>query len=384
MPSGGRLSKDPIAISLLAFASLILAAGCGSSSPATAPEIPSTNSGILPLGTASSPTALSRCPSGFYAGSSCFQSTVSCPATAPLLVTYGYRTPPGAVKGTILMHDGGGGTTPFDHGPRDGRTFAESFLNAGYRIVQLAWATDWEDTGLPQKNLRVAACRPATLMKFIYENVHGGQSASGGMGALGHSGGTGALGYALSWYGAGSYLDKAMFSSGPVFSDLSKACEVPPKPIEICAAGQFGCTEGGPWTASPELGEMHANEMRTYSGIASCSDETHPPTPSELDALRAMSIVDRDGSVFINFPQTAVSAWLCTAFDVPAGPLGALYFAHFTSPSQVAAYSLNPVSDCSGEGTWNGTHAVHGVPMDAFALMVQDMTDPIVGTVKTH
>lgn len=376
--------KNWIAGALMVLSCVFAAVACGSSSPATEPQVPSTNSGVLPLGTTSAPTALSRCPSGFYPGSSCFQLVVSCPATAPLVVTYGYNTPSGAVKGTILMHDGGGGTSPFDHGPRDGRTFPESFLNAGYRIVQLAWATDWEDSGLPQKNLRVAACRPATLMKFIYDNVHGGRSAPGGMGALGHSGGTGALGYALSWYGAGDYLDKAMFSSGPVFSDLSRACEVPPKPVEICAAGQFGCTEGGPWTASPEVGEMHATEIRTWSGIASCSDETRPPTPSELDALRGMSIVDRNGSVFVDFPHTAISAWLCTAFNVPAGPLGALYFIHFTSPSQAASYSLNPVSNCSGEGTWNGTHAVNGVQMDAFALMVKDMTDPIVGNVKRH
>jgi hypothetical protein len=376
--------KTPIIISLLACSCVLFAAACGSSSPATEPLVLPTNSGVLPLGTLSTPTALSRCPSGFYPGSSCFQSVVSCSATAPLTVTYGYITPVGTVKGTVLMHDGGGGTTPFTHGPRDGRTFPESFFNAGYRIVQLAWATDWEDTGLPQKNIRVAACRPATLMKFIYDNVHGGRSAPGGMGALGHSGGTGALGYALSWYGAGDYLDKAMFSSGPVFSDMSSACEVPPKPIEICAAGQFGCTEGGPWTASPEVGDMHATEIRTWSGIASCSNESRPPTPSELDALRAMSIIDGSASASVNFPRTAVSAWLCTAFDVPAGPLGAIYFSHITSPSRVAAYSLNPVINCSGEGTWNGTHAVNGVQMDAFDLMVRDMTDPLVGAIKRH
>ncbi|MEO7456870.1 MAG: hypothetical protein ABIY52_11460 [Gemmatimonadaceae bacterium] len=309
---------------------------------------------------------------------------MSCASTAPLSVTYGYRTPSGTVKGTVFMHDGGGGTTPFSHGPRDGRTFPESFLGAGYRIVQLAWANDWEDTGLPLKNVRLAACRPATLMRYVYDKVHGGKSAPGGMGALGHSGGTGALGYALSWYGAGEYLDKAMFSSGPVFSDISKACEVPPVPIQICSAGQFGCTEGGPWTGSPEVGAAHAGELRQWSGIASCSDETRPPTPTELDAMRSMSIVDRDGTVSVDFPKTAVSAWLCTAFDVPAGALGATYFSHFTSPSQVAAYSLNPVLGCSGEGTWNGTHPVNGVQMDAYTLMVNDMTDPVVGCIKRH
>ena len=204
------------------------------------------------------------------------------------------------------------------------------------------------------------------------------------MGALGHSGGTGALGYALSWYGAGDFLDKAMFSSGPVFSDISRACEVPPVPTQACTAGQFGCTEGGPWTGSPEVGEGHATEFRTYTGIASCSDETHPPTSAELDAMRGMSIIDRDGSVFVNFPKTAVSAWLCTAYDVPAGALGAMYFAHFTSPRQAAVYTLNPVNGCSGEGTWNGTHPVNGVALDAFTLMVQDLTDPVAGCVKRH
>jgi len=119
----------------LACTLTIMAAACGSGPGVTdappEPELTFTSTGALPLGTMTVPAALPSCPGGFSSGASCFRSTVSCPSTAPLPVTYGVRTPSGDVRGTIVLHDGGGGTTPFNHGTHDGLTFVESLLSAG-------------------------------------------------------------------------------------------------------------------------------------------------------------------------------------------------------------------------------------------------------------
>jgi|CZKK01.1.fsa_nt_gi hypothetical protein len=63
-------------------------------------------------------------------------------------VTFGYLSPVGLVgnpllkkaNGVIVLHNGGPGTTPgnFD--------VADSYFKAGYVVVELAWADDWEMT----------------------------------------------------------------------------------------------------------------------------------------------------------------------------------------------------------------------------------------------
>jgi len=72
-------------------------------------------------------------------------------------------------------------------------------------------------------NIRTAACRPATFLHWVKGTPgNPGLWTQGGMCAQGASAGSGGLAYALAWYGEGSDLDKAVFLSGPVFSDIRK------------------------------------------------------------------------------------------------------------------------------------------------------------------
>ncbi len=113
-------------------------------------------------------------------------------------------------------------------------------------------------TGLYGDNIRYAACRPASFLKYIYNNVFSQNGVGAGMCAQGASAGSAAIVYALSWYGAdapppnGYPLDKVTLSSGPVYSDIEQGCEVvantPAPTINICTSStQLGCTG---WTAT--------------------------------------------------------------------------------------------------------------------------------------
>jgi hypothetical protein len=80
----------------------------------------------------------------------------------------------GTPKGTIILVSGHGGTTFFNS------NFANTYLGDGYRVVQLAWATDWEDSG--GISLKSAACRGATAFKYVFDNVQAGDRTTASAG----------------------------------------------------------------------------------------------------------------------------------------------------------------------------------------------------------
>jgi len=201
------------------------------------------------LGTVSHVTPIPVCPQGYFDGMQCSVATVSCPDTADIQVTFGYENPAGTPKGTIFFHDGAGGTTPYAAGLSPSENYLVSYLGAGYQIVQMSWATDWEEVGAShQASIGAAACRPATLMQYIYQNVR----VSGAMCAQGQSGGSAAIAYALAWYNAASFVDKVELISGPVFGNVEEGCVVPhAAPLTVCPSGQFGCV-GAAWQDTPQ------------------------------------------------------------------------------------------------------------------------------------
>jgi hypothetical protein len=90
----------------------------------------------LPLGTVTNVSRLSSCPAGFFAGMTCFQARMSCPNTAEIGFTYGSKDPTGAAKGTIVLLEGGTGKSA-----SGGSSYAGKYLDDGFRIVDLAWAS---------------------------------------------------------------------------------------------------------------------------------------------------------------------------------------------------------------------------------------------------
>ncbi len=371
-----NLLRNAALWSVLMGLSLILS-GCGGTSAAPAISTP-TGSGCTTdcgtpgaLGTVSNVAPLTPCPTGpggYAAGMTCSQATVSCPNTADIGVTYGYMAPAGTIQGTVFFHGGGDGTEP-----QDITDFADAYSAAGLALVQMAWASKWEDTGLATKNVGQAACRPATLMKYIFDNV--ATTSGAAKCAQGFSAGSAAVAYALAWYGAGSYLDNAELISGPVFSDIEQGCEFPPPALlTVCGPGQFGCT-GASFQDSPSYTPGTADGVGGITGDTSCGGgpNNNTPTTSQSNAnWKAMSIVNGTSAPTFSYPQTSIAGWVCNNGTVAgvgnnSAAQGDIFYQQFSSTSQTGgSFSLNPVSLCNGDegvsegvfGTLSGSDAI--------------------------
>jgi len=94
----------------------------------------------------------------------------------------------------------------------------------GFRTVQLDWAKNWfqAKADVPE-GLSKLACRPATIMKWTYDNLHGGDEAQPFC-AEGHSNGASQLAYNMTRYGMAEYLDLAVFESGPNWTRIDQSC----------------------------------------------------------------------------------------------------------------------------------------------------------------
>ncbi len=108
------------------------------------------------------------CPSDFYTGMTCLGATVTCPNTDDITLTIGYVTQATTLKGTIVFFTGGSGTAS-DFGSTN--SFADDYVG-GYEIVYVEWASAWEKaTTSGTENILYAACRPATLLKWINDSA---------------------------------------------------------------------------------------------------------------------------------------------------------------------------------------------------------------------
>ena len=322
------------------------------------------------------------CPSGYYANGTtvCDSVKVTCPGIPDRTATVSTATPIGTVKGTIFTHAGGYGDRPFNLGPKGTTsTYVDSFFNAGYRVIQIGWTNvvgeeGWENTGgSTDRNIKIAGCRPATLMKkYAFDIKHVSEGGNtGGMCALGFSGGTAAIGYSLAYYGAADYLDSVTLLSGPVFGDVAVGCQVPKAPfVSICPDGQYGCV-GDPWSADPSYLGNSSGLLQGFTGDPGCAG-TQNTTSSQASRWKAMSVVDGTAQPNFNYPNTALSGWFCDNGKNPSAPQGYLYFKNFTSPSQTAQFSINRVQDCqSTEDIWDGV--LQKTKVDAFDASVNDM-----------
>ena len=360
------LRKSLLGAAVLALVGL---SACGSGSSASFNSQPPGQTGVFNV----RPGACTNSSSP-----DCFTATVGCTGTADIGVSVLTTNPTGTVKGTIFLHGGAGGEDFYD--VTSGNTsYLQSYLDAGFRVVQVAWDSNWEDTGLDTKSVKSAACRPATLLKYVYDTVHGGPSGAGAMCAQGHSGGSGALAYILAQYHGGSYLDKVMLTSGPVFSDIEQGCMRPKAPaVTICPAAQFGCV-GDSWQADPQLPTNRAY----WTSDSTCEGKESTTSSASNTAWKAMSIVDGLSDSTFTYPQTAVSGYLCGNGLGPAQAQGGLFYQNFTSSSQTAAFSLYRVDGCAdAEDIDDGfLSAGPNAGQPTFTVTVDDMID---GCVQRH
>jgi hypothetical protein len=328
-------------------------------------------------------------------------TVVNCSGDDPLQFVYGVENPTGA-SGTIVLFSGGGGGTASDVASLPYEI--SHYVAAGYQVIQVAWGPgtsgdgiDWEFTNSSNgtgTNILTAACRPATFLNWVRNGGHyaGALWTSGGMCAQGLSAGGGGIAYALAWYNAASFLDKALFQSGPTLSDIRQGCQVPNRDYTtICSgSGQAGCVGWqiqDPPGYSLEFVGHYKSHVNAWSGnpTPSCANNS---SPTNYDASwYAMSVVNfptTGQQPLFNYPRTAMSAWLCetTAPGVPpnnSAAQGQIFYQQFTSLTQAGnSLSVNAVTLCpTDEGADQGTVASTGDV--GYVDITNDMTDRVKG-----
>jgi hypothetical protein len=257
---------------------------------------------------------------GFQKDAVCESLTISCPNAAAINVTVGTVT--GTLGKSVMYANGSEWATA------GGSGYMTPLAKVGYTTVTAAFQTAWQEG---PGNLLTAACRPATLFNYV---ANGGQIA-----VIAASGGAGALAYALSWYGAGSFVSAAFITSGPVYSDEGLGCETPKADWVTVTP-----SDGEPWSSALNFEDGTQILLGTFTG-QSCEPKKDT-TSTEYQTWEAQSILAPGAA----FPFLYVYAQLCSDAPLPNNSTGqaSLWL------TQMGAWVVG-ISGCSGsEGTTVG------------------------------
>ena len=288
------------------------------------------------------------CPSGATTGSTCKTIQVTCPGIPVLNATYGQALATGTAKGTIILLSGHTGTTFFNG------NFADTYRNDGYNVVQLAWATEWEDTG--GLGLKTAACRPATVFNYMFSTTHN-KSRTAGFCAQGISGGGGAISLSLAQYGLANYFDYVVIGAGPGIARLDYGCDASlytGGPVNLCPL-----LTNAPFTYSS------GNKVNSWENTASCT--TKNPPQADINKWVADSVVTSGG--LYNYPKTAVSWFDCVTTPATADGQAVFLINQVTPknlPKDVNCYS----GVCQGEAVWQDANAFNTTVSDMLTQCV--------------
>lgn len=112
----------------------------------------------------------------------------------------------------------------------------QRFREEGYRTVEILWETTWfqAEEG-HQEGMVNLACRPATVIRWVYDNLHGKDEGLPYC-LSGHSNGASQVAYALADYDLDSIVNGVVFESGPNWSTIDNLC----LHIDQTNAGVFG------------------------------------------------------------------------------------------------------------------------------------------------
>ena len=300
--------------------------------PAFAGDTPAPDSPNLTLGTVTviGPTT---CLSGAATGAACTTISVSCPGLPALDATLSQAFPTGAALGTIILMAGSGGTSFLSDG------FANAYLDDGYRVVQFAWATDWELAG--GSGLKKASCRNSTVFKYVFDNVQAGDRTTGFC-AQGTSGGGAAITYAMSEYGLANYFDYVVIAAGPGVARVDYGCDKPlykGPPVNVCSQ-----LTNAPIIYTQGLRVL----LNDWEGTKTCG--TNSPPQADINKWAADSIVTTGANY--SYPKTTMSWFLCVTPPVnPSAGQGKFLIDKVVpknNPPDVNCYS----GVCTGEEVW--------------------------------
>jgi hypothetical protein len=265
----------------------------------------------------------------------CQKMTVSCPGIPNVFAYVKTNTPTGTSKGTVTYGTGTDGNGLYDSIFTFGDVAVQNVLNGGYTTVQISWGTPFDSTQpngwvQGQGGVLAAACRYATVTKWIYDNIQNNTTLP--MCATANSGGAGALAYALSQYGAGNILSMAEVTSGPPTGRLDWGCGCQQGKVPVsCGASTtlgtcFGAVDSPVWDSAytPSLNATHP-----YCSNAAVNDVL---PPGGLDYFLGDS-AEAPGATY-NFPNTFVNVVFGGQDISSAIPSGQDWFNRITSTSK--------------------------------------------------
>ncbi len=284
-------------------------------------------------GSTPSPSALGTVTSvtdgdcGGAGGGICKLLTVTCAGIDAATATLKIDDPGNATR-TVAILGPGGGTAFYDK-----VNLVSRYTEKGFRVVQIKWPDDWEysATGTGTK---AAACRPATVFRWIFDNLHQG-GASHPYCVHGSSGGAGALGYALVNYGLSTIIDFAVMSFGPVFSEIQYGCD----PSLYTGAARNLCPElpSAPFTYNDNSNRVGLNR---WEGTSTCV--TGPASPTDIAKWTADSI---DTDADFAMPRTGTAYYYCSQPANAGAGLGSF----FIDKANAATKSVTCFADCASE-----------------------------------
>ncbi|HKT88139.1 MAG TPA: hypothetical protein VJQ59_06870, partial [Candidatus Sulfotelmatobacter sp.] len=282
------------------------------------------------LGTISGVSTISC--SGSIANGVCQQMTVSCPGVPDVDAYVKTNAPSGTSKGTVTYGTGTDGNGLYESIFTYGSTAVQNVINGGFTTVQISWGTPFNSN---QKNgwaqgpggLLTAACRYATVTKWIYDNIQNNTALP--MCATANSGGAGALAYALSQYGSNDILSMAEVTSGPPTGRLDWGCG--------CQEGKMAVSCGATTTMGTCFGTADApvwdpayNPTASTGVCTAAVNGTLPP--GGLNFFLGDS-AEAPGATY-NFTNTYVNLVFGGQDTSSAIPIGQDWFNHITSSSK--------------------------------------------------
>lgn len=163
----------------------------------------------------------SRCGQG-----TCYPLEVTCPdiEQAASVILRVRSKASGANRGTIYLATGGGGRKFWaDSFGRPAEKALKKLRKKGFKTVEVLWEDSWLDGRSAREGQAKLACRPATVARWIYDNLHAGGAAAPYC-ATGNSGGSSQVSYMLSHYGLDQILSSVVPSSGPPMGRIDRGC----------------------------------------------------------------------------------------------------------------------------------------------------------------
>ncbi|HYM78381.1 MAG TPA: hypothetical protein VE377_20575 [Candidatus Dormibacteraeota bacterium] len=284
------------------------------------------------LGTVSNVSTISC--QGAIKNGVCQQMTVSCPDLPDVQAYVKTNSPTGTSLGTVTYNTGTDGNGLYESIFTFGSTAVQNVLNAGYTTVQIDWGTPFNTTQpdgwvLGPGGVLGAACRYATVTKWIYDNIQANTSLP--YCATANSGGAGVLAYALSQYHSSDILSMAEVTSGPPTGRLDWGCGCLQGKLSVQCGNAttlgtcFGTADGPVWDP--------AYNPTATTGVCTAAVKGTLP-PGGLNFFLGDS-VEAPGALY-NFPHTFVNLVFGGSDNSSAIPIGQDWFNNIsTSKAQV-------------------------------------------------